>query len=363
MNRPTQAPGRSAVVEPAVERERASATPVATQRDPKRSRSTGRPPPDPLAGERPEGPAGAHELAIPGAGDRTPWERGALRRLPLRDLQAWFAGAIFTAASDVAEAEVEACASAILTAGPRLSAPERLAVYRRAYTARLVECLADDYPTLRTALGPERFESLCRGYIARHPSTSPNLNAYGRRMAEFCRDGAGAALRGEPCEEHRGDAVDCRFLADLASLEWAIVEVIHAPSDPPLTPAGLANVPADRWPDARLEPTSAFRLLRFAYPVNTYLQAVRQGEAPCIPAAAAAAAAVYRSGATVWRMDLSGPMFELLRSLASGESLGASIEGAAVGLADIDDHVAATRVMAWFREWVSSGLFSQVTFA
>lgn len=270
----------------------------------------------------------------------------------LRAKQVWFAGAIMSPAAEQADADV----TTILTEGPRLSASERLDVYRRAYVARLVECLADDYPSVKAALGEQCFESLCRAYVARHPSTSPNLNAYGRTMADFCREQSGSA-------DLWSAGATPAFAADLATLEWAMVEVIHAPSSATLTPSGLAQVPVERWADARLGMVPALRLLRFGHPVNAYLQALRQGEAPAVPGAAPSAVAVYRSGATIWRMDLSEPMFDLLRSLASGETLGTSLERAAARFEDVDEAGAVGRVMDWFREWVSSGLFSRITFA
>ena len=259
----------------------------------------------------------------------------------------WFAAAVMTpetAPGLVGEGE----AAHFLTAGPALSALERLEIYRRAYHARLIECLADDYPVLRHALGEAVFDELCRAYIARHPSSSPSLNYFGGRMAAFCRDDALAsfAVRG--------------FAADLAALEWAIVEVIHARSSQPLTLDGLGQVAAAAWTNARLEPNTAFRLLRFDYPVNAFFQAIKDGANPALPEPASSATVVYRNGPTVWRMDLTPPMFEVLSALARGEPLGASLERAEQEYANEDPSEVAQRVTHWFREWVGSGLFVRV---
>jgi hypothetical protein len=235
-----------------------------------------------------------------------------------------------------------------LTASTRQSADERLEIYRRAYHARLVECLADDYPVLQHALGDAAFDDLCRAFIAAHPSQSPNLNFFGRKLAAFCRDGAPGpfALRD--------------FAADLAELEWAIVEVIHAPSRAPLTLEGLSEMPMDAWASARLVPNTAFRLLRFDHPVNAFFQAVREGREAAVPTASPSATVVYRSGTTLWRMDLTVAMFDVLSALVAGEVLGAALGRAETGLAGVDPTEAAQRVGHWFREWVSSGLFVAV---
>jgi hypothetical protein len=273
----------------------------------------------------------------------------------LRARQLWFAGAVMRPESDPVQIDsVEAQKQ--LTGGPRLSALERLEIYRRGYVARLVECLADDYPALQHALGEEAFADLCRAYIAAHPSEHPSLNFYGRRMADFCRAYCDSAAHASL----RGSTVPNLFAADLATLEWAMVEVIHAASAAPLTLDGLRDVPADAWGDARLVPNTAMRILRFGHPVNPYLQAFRDGAEPQVPQPAQCATVVWRSGAKVWRMDLTEPMHAVLSALVAGDSLGVALEGAADASSGGGHEAVAARVMAWFREWVQGGLFARV---
>lgn len=262
----------------------------------------------------------------------------------LRATQLWFARAIMTPES-AGDAVSEAEAAARLTAGPKLGAVDRLEIYRRGYHARLVECLADDYPVLQGALGGDAFEALCRAYVAQHPSDSPSLNYYGRFMSGFLRNGAPA------------DTPSRAFGSDLAALEWAIVEVIHAPSAEPLTLERLGQVPQEAWPGARLVANTALRLQRFEYPVNAFFQQVREGAEPTLPGASPSATVVYRSGPTIWRMDLTEPMFVVLQGLLSGETLADALGRAETALAGVDPAEAGQRVTHWFREWVSSGLF------
>jgi hypothetical protein len=260
----------------------------------------------------------------------------------LRGRQLWFAGAVMTPESEPRLSDREA--EQWLTSGPRLSALERLEIYRRGYHARLVECLADDYPGVRHALGRDTFDGLCRGYIARYPSGGPNLNRFGQRMASFLRDEGPQPIRA--------------FAADLATLEWAIVEVIHAASAPPLTLETLGDVPGEAWPAIRLEASTAVRLLRFEYPVNSYFRALRdKGEDPPVPAPSSAATVVYRSGPTIWRTDLTAPMFQVLSALLMGERLANALARAEQSLAHLPESEASARVRGWFADWVGSGLF------
>ncbi len=151
------------------------------------------------------------------------------------------------------------------------------------------------------------------------------------------------------------------FAADLASLEWALVEVLHAEIAPALDLAALQAVAPEKWPGARLVPSDALRVLRFDFPVNPFFQAVKSaGEIPAIPKAAASATAVYRHRLSLWRMELTPAMARVLEALARGETLGDALGSIAVEADDAARAEAEQSVMIWFREWVASGFFARV---
>jgi hypothetical protein len=272
----------------------------------------------------------------------------------LREQQRWFAVASTHPAGAVSGAEQASAAIArksrvdqCLTDGPYLSAVERLRIYNDAYFARLEECLLDDYPALAQFLGDAEFSSLVRAYIEMHPSRSPSLNAYGRRMAAFCRS------RPE---------VFAPFAADLARLEWALVEVVHAPLTPGLAQGAFSAIPADRWQSASFTPSPTLRLLCFDYPVNEYYQAFRDGRVPERPERRASATAVYRRELTLWRMDLEPTAAGLLGDLISGLPLGSAI-AALAGSVEHDPRFAERLrgdLGAWLGAWVANGFFSDV---
>lgn len=258
--------------------------------------------------------------------------------------QDWFAAIVTT--PEALPAPVDATsASELVTPSATLSALERLEIYRASYHARLIECLTDDYPVLAHALGEEAFERLCRAYIARFPSQSPSLNLFGRHMAEFCRTQA----LPEP-----------GFAADLAELEWAIVLSIHAPTSSVLTMEALAQIPMEDWAEARLDANPSLRILRFEYPVNAYLQAFRQTGEPVLGAARENTVAVYRTGRSVWRLELSPALATLIESLVSGATLSDSLGKVEPYLGGMSEAEAGALVMGWFQTSVSSGLFSAV---
>jgi hypothetical protein len=280
----------------------------------------------------PTGVKHARETAVPAA---------------LVDIQNWMVSAI-------TEPDPSAHVEDVLTGGPRLSAEDRLEVYRSAYFARLIECLRDDYPVLAELLGEDGFEALCCAYVEAHPSENPNLNFFGRHMAAFCRHAEVPAL--EPVRA---------FAADLATLEWTMVVVLHAEASAPLNLSALQAIPLDAWATARLVPSHAVRLLRFDYPVNPYFQAARVATRPTEPPPPAkSATVVYRSALTLWRMDLTPAMTSVLSALLDGAPIGDALDRLGVDVTDQDALAEAERsVMAWFSEWVNGGMFSAVLLA
>ncbi len=273
---------------------------------------------------------------------------------PLRALQQWFQ-TVITHPGDAAEGMRLAAAGLalapaepierVLVSNRQLSASARIGIYHYAYHARLVDCLADDFPSVLHALGREAFTALARDIIARSPSDHPNLNRYGQRLVRHCQD-------------ERARVPQRAFIAELAELEWAMVEVLHAQAAPTLSLAALQTIPPQGWGAVRFKASDTVRLLRSTYPVNRYLQAQREERAPAIPARGASATAIYRKGFTVWRMDLSPPMVGILSALFAGEPLGQALAALGEAAGAAQQQRMATLVMTWFRDWVQSGFFA-----
>jgi hypothetical protein len=241
-----------------------------------------------------------------------------------------------------------------------LAASARVEVYRHGYFARLVECLEDDYPALAHALGAERFAALCRDFIALYPPGSASLNGYGAPLAEYC---------GRRSESWNA------FAEELARLEWAMVEAIHAEEGARLDVAALGRLSPEQWSAVRLVPSPALRLLHGEYPVAEYYQAFKDGSAATLGAGAdggalellsprASAAAVCRRGEDVWRIHLSSALGELLGSLSAGAPLLEALErvgsGATGASATDGASVAPEELQRAFQDWVSCGLFSAI---
>ncbi len=165
----------------------------------------------------------------------------------------------------------------------RLGAVERLEVYAGMYFFRLLDCLAEDFPAVHAVVGHERFHALVRDYLKRHPSTSRSVRPLGRFLAPF--------LDSHPLGAERP------HVADLARLEWALLEAFDARDAEPLASEDLKSLPADHWANLRLTLTPSLRIVESRAPVQEVWAAVTGGRA--VPSLER-----RRTVIRVWREDL-----------------------------------------------------------
>jgi len=149
----------------------------------------------------------------------------------------------------------------------QLDPAERLDIYAQMYCARLLDILQEDFPRLTAILGEERFRAIGREYLRQFPSTHPSVRYLGARFASFVST--------------QDEIVSLPFLADLARLEWARLEMFDAPDAEPLRLNHLQAVPPDEWPSLRFRLIPALQLLQCGWPVDTIWAAagtIRQDE-------------------------------------------------------------------------------------
>jgi len=146
----------------------------------------------------------------------------------------------------------------------RLSAAQRLQIYRNNLFESLTQALAAVYPVVAQLVGEAYFRQVARRFIADHPLTSGNLHAFGLELP--------GVLTALP------SAADLPYLADVAALEWAWHEVYHEAGCVPLQPAQLGEVPPAQQMDLGLQLAPAARLIASPYPILDIWQAhQRQG--------------------------------------------------------------------------------------
>ena len=232
----------------------------------------------------------------------------------------------------------------LVTPSKTLTSFERAGVYRGMYLLRMQEALEKDYPLVKDWLGQEQFERLVAGYVREHPSRSYTLNRLGDHLPAYI-----ASL---PRFDHQD------LLHDLASFELAITEVFDEEETPALSADEIAAVPDDKWATAQMTPIAALRLRRFAYPVDSFKESYRDGEAYPAPAPDETRVAIFRHQYKVYWIPLNPTAYALLNALVGQTPLGQAIEQAL-----LDSRVPEEEIFGWFQSWVSKGLFHSVDLA
>ncbi len=159
----------------------------------------------------------------------------------LREIQHAFAEGVMEGKHHALTAEI----------APAGSALRSVALYRRAIRFNYTQVLKITYPVLVQVMGPRYFETLARGYLKVHPSTSGDLFPYGRHLPAFL-----------------GDLQVAPWLIELARLEWACHEAYQAADSLPVSAEHLQAIAAVDPARVTVRLHAASRLLRFPVPVH-----------------------------------------------------------------------------------------------
>jgi hypothetical protein len=261
-----------------------------------------------------------------------------------------------------------------------LPAVERLDIYANMYFYRLLDCLSEDFPKIRAAVGGAHFHNLVTDYLLRHPSEHPSLRHLGRQLPRF--------VAAHPL------ARDFPWLADLARLDWARADVFDAPDVAPLAREALAALPQDRTGEARFTLVPAIALLRFDYEVTRFWRRLDEAEAGrgpaesphgratgnaareepgteeapdrdreepsrvAPPARRRSAARVWRKGFVIHHCSVDEEEALGLELARSGESLARICQGLAAGRSAAK---ATERAGRMIQGWLDDGLLAGVT--
>jgi putative DNA-binding protein len=226
----------------------------------------------------------------------------------------------------------------VLTTGDSQSALQRLAIYRDAYLARLLEVLREQFPCTRFAVGDQLFDQLAIGYLRQFPPHAYTLGRLADKLVDYLD-------QSRPTDWGA-------FVVELARLEQAIDRVFDSAGPEHLPPFSLPQDPSEQLV---LRPAPGFTLLSFTHPVSTFYTAWKTGQQPQWPQPHAQFVALLRRDYIVRRHELNAVQFKLLVSMSRGMSLGESIR-----CAEFPDEESMTHDFAihdWFLTWAASGFF------
>jgi hypothetical protein len=233
----------------------------------------------------------------------------------------------------------------VVTRSRSLTAAERVAIYGRAYHARLTECLEAEFAVLRQALGEDLFRMFARAYLSNRPSQSYTLGNLGKGFPDYLRDTrpAGSAEGHQETWPH--------FIIDLARFERAFSEVYDGPGIEGVMMSSAEALQTGRNRRVRLAPAASLRLLTFQYPVHAYFDAARHGRKPELPAPAETFLAMNRRNYVVTVIELSPAQYALLSDLLEGRTVGQSLRRAGASSGQ------QPQLIACIESWSKQGFF------
>ena len=223
-----------------------------------------------------------------------------------------------------------------ITPSAKLRPLERLELYHRQYWYRLLDSIAEDFPTLRRLLGERRFWKLIEAYLGATPSRSYTLRHLGNRLAGFLKRNPGLA------------GPQPALASDLAGLEYAVCENFEAAEHAPVAAAELAKTALALQPH--------LRLFRFRTPADQ-LWHLQMLDKP-LPRSRRSAAGKKFHHVAVFRLHfrthvegLEPDAFAMLTAIAETGSLEKAFKRARLA----GDAATLARVQSWFQLWSARG--------
>jgi len=262
----------------------------------------------------------------------------------LADTQARFA-TLVTARDSVAEiaardGDDRAAVDTMIVGDARLSAVERLDVYASMYFVRIHDVLRGDYARTLAVVGGEAFHGLVTDYLQACPPAHPSLREAGARLPDFLAEHALARER--------------PWLAELARLERARLEVFDGPDATPLSITALGQLQAERFATLRLALVPSHRLLVGRFAVAETWRADDPAAAP--PREAAETLIVWRRDGEVFHRPADADEAHWFPRLAP-ERDGAEFQVVCAQLAETRGLAgSAARAFELLARWAGEGL-------
>lgn len=201
----------------------------------------------------------------------------------------------------------------------------RFNVHRNNVASSLAAALADTFPVVQELVGREFFRAMAGVFVREHPPASPVLVRYGERFPAFIGGFAPAA--------------SVPYLADVARLEFARLESLHAADAPSLPAEDLAAAlqAGERAGELQIALHPSLRLVGAQFAAIS-IWAAHQGAGELAEVAVSRPewALVVRPGLEVLVIPCDRGTFEFARGLQRGCDFGDSAALGAAAAAGFD---------------------------
>lgn len=214
----------------------------------------------------------------------------------------------------------------------------RFRVYRNNVVVGLRDALASAYPVVRRLVGDAFFTATARAFLRDHLPRSRSLALFGEDFPAF--------LAAFP------PAGSVPYLGDVARLERAVLEALHAADAEPLAPARLSEL-GDRAAAATFAPHPAARVVASPHPVCSLWRAHQGDTGPIRVEARPETALVTRPSDRVVVQTLTPAQGRFAAALLAGADATAAAEAARAVDPDVE------LLSAW-RPLLAGGAFAGV---
>ena len=219
-------------------------------------------------------------------------------------------------------------------------AADRFRIYRNNFFHGIGQQLGEAYPVVRRLVGEAFFLATARAFVEAHPPRTRSLALFGAEFPAFLEDFPPAA--------------SLPYLADVARLERAWLEALHAADAAPLAPADLIG-PGDALAGTRFVAHPAARIVTSDHAIYDLWHA-NQPEVDAGPfglRAVAQSTLVTRPELRVELRALSPAQSAFVRALFAGDVLDIAFEAATARDQAFD-------LTATFRDLLAAGAFTKM---
>ena len=173
------------------------------------------------------------------------YDRGT-STMHLKELQQDFINAIFE--------KNNVSAAKHVSGDERLSAEQRLGIYRGSVHGILTNTLGITFPVTKALVGETFFDQMCDSFIDQYPPKSPFFAKYGGDFSKFL--------------EQFEPAKSINYLADVSGLEWARHAVWHENLSEPVDFSEIANLTEEQQSTVWFELKQSLRLIESKYRID-----------------------------------------------------------------------------------------------
>ncbi len=237
---------------------------------------------------------------------------------------------------------------AVIAGNKRLPACDRLGIYANSYFYRLLEIFKEDFPCVYRVLGEVNFHNLITGYLIEYPPSEPSVLYAGRHLPRYLVTASGRTY---------APAGQVPFLADLARLERACIEVFHGTDAESLEQTSLRGLAPESWPTLRIRLHPAAQIFDIDWRIDVLMTAIKEGRDWQLPEHTSATILVWRKQWRVHYRVLEPGECAALKTAAAGTdfaSVCASLARELEGTADVTEM--ATIVNRMLMGWLCDGI-------